>query len=610
MTPAVPLHPYQKRWIEDRSRFRIGMFARQTGKTFTTTLDIVDDCFRAWMQSRRVTWVILSRGERQAREAMREAMREGVRRHAQAYGMALDEISRDFRAEDGTTYKDLEITLPGGSRVIGLPANPDTARGYSANVFLDEFAWHAKSREIWGALFPVISAGHRITITSTPNGKGNKFHDLMTGADGVWSRHRVDIYQAVADGLPRDVGELHDGLGDDDLWRQEFELEWLDEALWSLDGQRVRLADLRVRAPDRFRWANDGALLLRTRSNPRGDPVPDRKFVALGRPGESADVPHAPGLGRWCYWPVFLKRNAIKFWGIALDKFGTPTPVGHHRQNPAPGEKESLLKVLARIASGAGVALPEGQEITLLQSAARQGGDFKDFATYFDTAMTTLILGQSSTTDQGPWRGTAEIQKDVRDEVIASDCLLLDSALNTTVVRWLTAWNHPGAAPPMIVHDASPPEDLDARAQREETVGRTSGLRPTRKHVEDMYGGEWEPAPASPVHGPDTGDAGDVPPRRRGRIGPMLAAGEGEDPIGQAVNHLLAGDGWTPLMEPMVAPIRAAVDAAIARGDSLEVFGKRLPALMREMDETAVAETLHNTTFSAALSGQAGLEER
>ena len=34
------LHPYQIRWLEDDSRFKIGMFARQTGKTFTTTLEI------------------------------------------------------------------------------------------------------------------------------------------------------------------------------------------------------------------------------------------------------------------------------------------------------------------------------------------------------------------------------------------------------------------------------------------------------------------------------------------------------------------------------------------------------------------------------------------
>ena len=30
--PVVHFLPYQKAWIEDQSRFKIGMFARQTGK--------------------------------------------------------------------------------------------------------------------------------------------------------------------------------------------------------------------------------------------------------------------------------------------------------------------------------------------------------------------------------------------------------------------------------------------------------------------------------------------------------------------------------------------------------------------------------------------------
>ncbi len=226
--PAVPLYPYQQRWLLDRSRFKIGMFARQTGKTFTTTLEIVDDCFAAAAEraGRRARWVILSRGERQAAEAMNE----GVKRHADAYGLALKELAYDFVAESGSRHKALEVALPGGSRITALPANPETARGYSANVFLDEFARHQKSREIWGALFPVISAGHRLRVTSTPNGKGNKFYELMTADERIWSQHVVDIHQAVRDGLPRDIDELRAGLGDDELWRQEYELEWLDEA--------------------------------------------------------------------------------------------------------------------------------------------------------------------------------------------------------------------------------------------------------------------------------------------------------------------------------------------------------------------------------------------
>ncbi|MCZ5903988.1 hypothetical protein O5275_15810 [Escherichia coli] len=45
MTAAIQLYPYQQSWFLDRARFKIGMFARQTGKTFTTTLELVDDCF-------------------------------------------------------------------------------------------------------------------------------------------------------------------------------------------------------------------------------------------------------------------------------------------------------------------------------------------------------------------------------------------------------------------------------------------------------------------------------------------------------------------------------------------------------------------------------------
>ena len=67
-------------------------------------------------------------------------------------------------------------------------------------------------------------------MTSTPNGKGNKFYELMTADERIWSKHVANIHQAVADGLPRDIEELRAGLNDDELWRQEYELEWLDEA--------------------------------------------------------------------------------------------------------------------------------------------------------------------------------------------------------------------------------------------------------------------------------------------------------------------------------------------------------------------------------------------
>lgn len=225
LAPAITLYGYQQRWLADKARFKIGMFARQTGKTFTTTLEIVDRIMEAEVMGRRERWVILSRGARQAKEAMDE----GVKLHLKAYQMGFDAVEDEVLFGE-TKYTQIEVTLPGGSRVTALPANPDTARGFSANVFLDEFAFHQDSRAIWKALFPVISNGFDLRITSTPNGLGNKFHEIITGKDDGWSRHEVNIEQAVAEGLPRDIAEMKAALGDEDAWEQEFMIRFLDEA--------------------------------------------------------------------------------------------------------------------------------------------------------------------------------------------------------------------------------------------------------------------------------------------------------------------------------------------------------------------------------------------
>ena len=218
------LYPYQRRWIDDSARFKVGMWSRQTGKTFAATLEIVRDVLAARAVGRVSPWLILSRGERQAREAMRA----GVRRHALAFGLAaarrpsLREF--DLRA-GGRVWRAHEWDAGGGNLVTALPANPDTARGYSRNVYLDEFALHRDSREIWAALYPTVTRGWRIRVTSTPRDERGKFHELMTSAPG-WSRHVVTIHDAVADGLPVDPEALRRGLGDPELWRREYECEW------------------------------------------------------------------------------------------------------------------------------------------------------------------------------------------------------------------------------------------------------------------------------------------------------------------------------------------------------------------------------------------------
>lgn len=241
LDPVITFHDYQRAWLADKARFKAGMFARQTGKTFTTSSEIVDDCIEHMIAERRTRWVILSRGERQAKEALDEAIKPLTKAYYAIYNEIRDRFDEPreeegvFRVQGETRdldadYKTFEVIFPHGSRITAVPASPDTARGFSANMFLDEFAFHAQSKAIWGAAFPIISkTGLKLRVTSTPNGKGNKFYEIMTGEDPIWSRHTVTIQQAVAGGLDRKVEELRRGLGDEDIWAQEYELKFLED---------------------------------------------------------------------------------------------------------------------------------------------------------------------------------------------------------------------------------------------------------------------------------------------------------------------------------------------------------------------------------------------
>jgi len=216
------LLPYQRKWLDEKARFKIGLMARQTGKSWCTALEVVGDC-----GDKPTQWVCLSAGERQALEWMRKA-----RGHAEAFNLKIKEIEEARDSKEGL-LKSTQITWSNGSRLLAIPANPDTARGYSANLLLDEFAFHENPDAIWRAIYPSISnplkEKFKIRIVSTPNGLGNKFADLWQ-KENHWKKHQVDIYQAKEQGLPVDIDELRAGLDDPEGWAQEYECQFIDTA--------------------------------------------------------------------------------------------------------------------------------------------------------------------------------------------------------------------------------------------------------------------------------------------------------------------------------------------------------------------------------------------
>src|SRR6476646_3423973 len=114
----LSLLPYQSAFAANKSRFKIGLWARQTGKDFTCAAEAVFDCIR----NPKTNWLIVAAGERQAIESLEKAkewahqLKFDIENYSVSSGAGHSRIG-------GTSA---EIKFYNGSRIIALPAKPET----------------------------------------------------------------------------------------------------------------------------------------------------------------------------------------------------------------------------------------------------------------------------------------------------------------------------------------------------------------------------------------------------------------------------------------------------------------------------------------------------
>jgi phage FluMu gp28-like protein len=219
------LYPYQLKWVQDESRRKIADKSRRIGYSFGEGWGKVHAC----LKRSNLTSIVLSRGERQAKQFIEES----VAPHVRAFNILADFIQAEIPQ---TSILKQEVSFANGSKIIALPANPDTARSYEGDVTLDEFAFHKDARKIYEAVGPSITRGYNLSIISTPNGQQGTYYELALEAglvDGKprtqrWSPHRCTIVEAIAQGcLDRgghllDAAEVRADCLDEDMWLQEY----------------------------------------------------------------------------------------------------------------------------------------------------------------------------------------------------------------------------------------------------------------------------------------------------------------------------------------------------------------------------------------------------
>lgn len=151
-------------------------WSRQIGKSFILAAWAVSRLFR--YPGRTVT--VLSNSKQNGTEFIAAAARV-----SQIMGIVMqqEDQSSDGRVENMRT--EIRVTVKGQTgKIIVLAANPRTARGFSGDLILDEFAFHENSRAIWDAAEPIISSNrdYQCRVSSTGNGRFNLFYEMANAS--------------------------------------------------------------------------------------------------------------------------------------------------------------------------------------------------------------------------------------------------------------------------------------------------------------------------------------------------------------------------------------------------------------------------------------------
>jgi phage gp29-like protein len=223
-----------------------------------------------------------------------------------------------------------------------------------------------------------------------------------------------------------------------------------------------------------------------------GEKLPDRKFWAYSTGGDDDDDYYGLGLAHWLYWPVFFKRNDIKFWLVCLEKFGMPTALGKYPAGASAPEKQRLLEALHAIQSDSGVRIPDTMQIELLNVAQSGTANYIELYNAMNASISKVILGHSATTDSTAGKlGGDNMASEVRNDLVAADSDLICSSFNRTVVKWLVEWNFNGAKLPTVYRDVKPALDLKAQVERDKLIF-DMGYKPTLNYVTTTYDIEVE----------------------------------------------------------------------------------------------------------------------
>ena len=334
--------------------------------------------------------------------------------------------------------------------------NPTTAKSQAKPIIDKEIAVERHVSEL-----EVIDT----ILTSKLSGEINGYRNLLTDTTviGTWTQRQSALVQMERQVVPADpdnkadveaadfVAAQIDNIGFDNIIKA---MQWgvyygyaVAEVIWQQTDGKIGIADIKVRDRGKFKYDKDQRLVFL--GNDAETVVGERKFWTYSAGGDTTDNPYGLGLAHYLFWAVLFKKSNIKFWLLGLEKAATSVPhVQYDPKSPnAASERQKALQAGISIKNGSAIATAQGTVVELLKGVSGTE-DYETLCCYMDEAIALVVLGPVMTSQAVGGQYKAEVQNQVKEDIIKADADLICSSFNNTVAKWLTEWNFPNAKPP------------------------------------------------------------------------------------------------------------------------------------------------------------------
>ncbi|GAB3021429.1 DUF935 domain-containing protein [Bowmanella dokdonensis] len=219
---------------------------------------------------------------------------------------------------------------------------------------------------------------------------------------------------------------------------------------WTMEGSNLvpkRIFDI---PGSSYCFNYDGDLMIRTLNALEGEPAePMRWLVTRHMP--DAQNPYGIAILSSCFWPWMFKNGGIKFFAKFCEKFGIPWPVGQYPQGSTADQINELVERLQQLVEDAVAAVPEGVEMTILETKASGELPQERLVNLMNREMSKAITSQSLATEiiGNGSRAAAETGDKRTDQNNKADRGLPAATINQ-LFEWITEVNFGPAVPAPI----------------------------------------------------------------------------------------------------------------------------------------------------------------